>query len=114
MKPKMWRQKMARGLPIGEDRRDQELAEKLSACRNREGQRCNLPMCQRCVAQLRNVIFNEFWEYARGLLPGTFWLEAVPGESYPIGQLNQMDLHSAKRDRSIIVYPIHEMTVSRY
>ena len=58
--------------------------------------------------------FNEFWEYTRGLLPGTFWSEAVPGESYPNGQLNQMDLRSTKRDRSVIVYPIHEMTVSRY
>jgi hypothetical protein len=98
MKPKIWRQKMVRALAISEDRRNQELAEKLSACRDREGQRCNLAMCQLCVAELRNPIFNAFWEYgisyAQGLLPGSYWSEAVPGESYPIGQLNQMDLRS--------------------
>jgi hypothetical protein len=48
-----------RALRMSENPMDRELAEKLSACREQEGQWCNLPMCQRCVDDLRSFLSAE-------------------------------------------------------
>jgi len=86
MKTEMWRSKMVQALRISEDLTDRELAEKLSACRDQEGRRCNLPMCQRCVVDPRSLLFEEVMEYQTSLLRGLpvpliCWSKAVPGES---------------------------------
>jgi hypothetical protein len=72
MKPEMWRQKMVRALPVGEDRRDQELAEKLSACRNREGQRWNLPMGQAVLPSFGMLFLTNFGNMLGGCHQGPF------------------------------------------
>jgi hypothetical protein len=110
MKPEMWRQKMVQALAMGEDRSDQQLAERLATCN--EGQQCNLPMCQFCVGELRSLLFGflDVDEYNRptfpvtgpgpGLrleLPISSWLKTVRGGSYPVGQLDQIDLRSINK-----------------
>jgi hypothetical protein len=56
-------------------------------------------MCQGCVGHLRSVLFEDVMEYQTSLLRGPrvpliCWSKAVSGKSYPVGQLDEMDLPS--------------------
>jgi hypothetical protein len=56
-------------------------------------------MCYRYVVDLRRLLFAEVMEYKSSPLwgppvPMICWSKAVSGESYPVGQLDQIDLPS--------------------
>jgi hypothetical protein len=94
--------KMVRSLTKGEHPRDEELADKLRGCNRDGGSPCVLPMCPVCFTIIYVYIFRE-WLKCIGPL---FWEPklqfsslrlAVPGESYPIGPLDEIDLPSINR-----------------
>ena len=94
---------MIRALRKGEGCYDKKLAEKLSGCCNRVGERCQLPMCPLCVHQLGSSLVVEMLA-CMGLsslwktdLQISVFFATVPGTSYPIGQLDQIDLRSIGR-----------------
>ncbi len=98
-----WRREMIRALRKGEGCYDKKLAEKLSGCCNRVGERCQLPMCPLCVHQLGSSLVVEMLA-CMGLsslwktdLQISVFFATVPGTSYPIGQLDQIDLGSIGR-----------------
>src|SRR6266403_5451815 len=79
---------MIRALRKGEGCYDKKLAEKLSGCCNRVGERCQLPMCPLCVHQLGSSLvvamlacmgLSSLWK--TDLQISVFFV-TVPGTSY--------------------------------
>jgi hypothetical protein len=88
---------IADALREGNTTRDHELINVLMNCRR--GERCNLPTCRFCIRRLRRTLVKEMSAcfepiLQRTNLSGVQFSGVLRGETYPLGQLDRIDLRS--------------------